>query len=129
MQGIRHHKESFFHTRFWIVVLVILCILFGISVIKTSKKFIHAKSIRNEYRDELAQVTQHQADLQKNIDALSTERGKEAEIRDRYRVVKQGEQMILIIDNDKNGSADVPEDNPGFFKSIGNWFRALFHKS
>lgn len=129
MQGIRHHKESFFHTRFWIVVLVLLCILLVTSVIKISKKYIHAKSIRDEYQAELTQATEHQADLQKNIDALSTDRGKEQEIRDRYRVVKQGEQMILIVDNDKKADAPIIETHPGLFKSIGNWFRALFHRS
>ena len=66
MQGIRHHKESFFYTRFWIVVLFIICILLGISVFKVYLKYAHAKSIRNDYRDELAQVKQHEMDLQKN---------------------------------------------------------------
>lgn len=126
MQGIRHHKESFFYTRFWIVVLFIICILLGISVFKVYLKYAHAKSIRNDYRDELAQVKQHEMDLQKNIDALSTERGKEEEIRDRYRVVKQGEQMILIVDNDQKGKVFETteiEEEKGFFGVI--WLKIV----
>lgn len=130
MQGIRHHKESFFHTRFWIVVLVIICTLLTISVIKIAKKYSHAKSIRNDYQLELSQIQAHEKELQKNIDALSTDRGKEAEIRDRYRVVKHGEQMILIVDNNKEEPVGVEKtpEKVGFFALIGDWFRGIFHK-
>ncbi len=123
MQGIRHHKESFFHSRFWIVVLLIMCIVFTISVVKIYLKYTHAKSIKNDYRDELVQIKQHELDLQKNINALSTERGKEEEIRDRYRVVKQGEQMILIVDDQKEKSEARVDD-----EQKTNFFRAIWAK-
>ena len=128
MQGVRHHKESFFHTRFWIVVLIVICIILMISIIRISKKYIHAKSIRDDYQTELVQVQAHDAELKKNISALSTDRGKETEIRDRYRVVKHGEQMILIVDNDKNEAdiADEPEKPQGIFSIIGHWFGSIF---
>lgn len=128
MQGIRHHKESFFHTRFWIVVLLIICTILIISVVKISKKYIHAKSVRNDYQTELNQVRAHEVELKKNIDALSTDRGKEAEIRDRYRVVKHGEQMILIVDNDKKESNDpIPVNEPkGFWEKLKNLINGIF---
>lgn len=128
MQGIRHHKESFFHTRFWIVVLLIICTILIISVVKISKKYIHAKSVRNDYQTELNQVRAHEVELKKSIDALSTDRGKEAEIRDRYRVVKHGEQMILIVDNDKKESNDpIPVNEPnGFWGKLKNLINGIF---
>jgi cell division protein FtsB len=129
MQGVRHHKESFFHTRFWIVVLLGICVMLTAAVIKMSRKYIHAKSIRDDYHKELVQNQGHEADLEKNINALSTDRGKEEEIRDRYRVVKQGEQMILIIDNDKQDEAQAEPEKIGIFRSIGNFFKRLFHKN
>lgn len=128
MQGVRHHKESFFHTRFWIVVLLVICTLLIISVVKISRKYIHAKSVRDDYQSELTQVEAHKAELEKNISALSTDRGKETEIRDRYRVVKHGEQMILIVDNDKKApETDVlPEKPQGLFRKIGYWLGFIF---
>lgn len=109
MQGIRKHKESFFHSRLWIVILVIVTIVLSIAVIKMYKKYAHAKDIYHEYTVELAQVEKNKQDLEKNIEALSTDRGKEAEIRDRYRVVKKDEQMILIVDDQKVQSGDNQE--------------------
>ena len=121
MQDIKHHKESFFYTRFWIVVLVIISILLSLSVIKIYRKYAHAKSIRDEYAGELVQIQKSRSMLQANIQALSTSRGKEAEIRDRYRVVKEGEQMILIVNNDKD-KIEKNEDMQEVSK------KSIFHK-
>jgi cell division protein FtsB len=129
MQDIKHHKESFFYTRFWIVVLVIFSILLSLSVIRIYRKYAHAKSIRDEYAGELIQIQKNRNTLQANIEALSTPRGKEAEIRDRYRVVKEGEQMILIVNNDKNetevitDTQEVSQDS--FFKKILLFFKQI----
>jgi len=128
MQDIRKHKESFFHTRFWIVVLTILCIILSISLIKIYKKYSHAKSIRDDYRAELVQTNEQKLILEKNIENLSTDRGLEFEIRDRYRVVKQGEQMILIVDNTKKpDESDVPvaEPRPGIFSRFLQFLKDL----
>jgi cell division protein FtsB len=108
MQGIHRHKESFFFSHFWVGVLVVVFGIASFSVFKMYKKYIHAKSVRNDFHTELLQTQQKQAKLQENIDALSTDRGKESEIRDRYRVVKEGEQMILIVDNGQKVT-DSPE--------------------
>lgn len=89
------------------------------------KKYTHAKTIRDDFQLELSETQKHQADLQKNIDALSTDRGKEAEIRDRYRVVKDGEQMILIVDNQEKPSAAkaIPPPQPiSFWQKILDLF-------
>ena len=126
MQGVRHHKESFFHTRFWIVVLLVICTILGAAVIKMVRKYAHAKTTRDDYHEELMEVQKHESDLEKNISALSTERGKEEEIRDRYRVVKQGEQMILIVNNDKEQEIKTESEAPGFFQRIGIWVGSLF---
>ncbi len=129
MQDIKHHRESFFYTRFWIVVLVIFSILLSLSVIRIYRKYAHAKSIRDEYAGELIQIQKNRNTLQANIEALSTPRGKEAEIRDRYRVVKEGEQMILIVNNDKNetevitDTQEVSQDS--FFKKILLFFKQI----
>jgi len=124
MQDIKHHKEKFFHTRFWIVILLLACGLLCVSVVNMAKKHHHARTIRDDYQKELAQIQDHEQILKQNIAALSTDRGKETEIRDRYRVVKEGEQMILIVDNAEKQPAPAPEKK-GFFGGIVQFFRDL----
>jgi cell division protein FtsB len=123
MQDIRHHKESFFYSRFWIAILVIFFVITAFSIYKMYRKYDHAKTIRDDFQIELLQTKQHQAELQKNIDSLSTDRGKESEIRDRYRVVKDGEQMILIVDNQESPKLTPPPSKPlTFWQKIINVF-------
>ncbi len=131
MQDIKHHKESFFYTRFWIVVLVLFIALFTLPVLSIYKKYQHAQDIRNEYVVELEKNKNNKAKLEASIAALSTERGIEGEIRDRYRVVKQGEQMILIVNN-KNDIQDQELKDEEFqneksslsiFQKIINFFK------
>ncbi len=126
MQDVRRHKESFFHSRFWIGFLLIVCVLLGLSTFRMYKKYVHAQQIKNDYYKELLQVQNHATELKNNIDALSTDRGKETEIRDRYRVVKEGEQMILIVDNDDAKDLSIPISAPtGWFARIMYFFRHL----
>jgi cell division protein FtsB len=99
MQENRNHSRSFFYSIFWILILLFFCVIFILSTINIYKKYLHAKRIKNEYHKELVQSQEKVGQLEKTIDNLSTDRGKETEIRDRYRVVKEGEQMILIVDN------------------------------
>jgi cell division protein FtsB len=126
MQPVKHHKEKFWHTRFWIAILVIFCGLLSISVFNIAKKHRHARTIRYDYQQELIQIQEHERILKENIASLSTDRGKEAEIRDRYRVVKEGEQMILIVDNDdKNDDPSVPEPSKNIFRRFIQFFKDL----
>lgn len=121
MQDVRRHKESFFHSRFWIGFLLIICILLGLSTFRMYKKYVHAQQIKNDYHKELLQVQNHATELKNNIDALSTDRGKETEIRDRYRVVKEGEQMILIVDNDDEKKSPESVQVP-----VGRWEQVIY---
>ncbi len=85
------------------------------------KKYVHAQQIKNDYHKELLQVQNHATELKNNIDALSTDRGKETEIRDRYRVVKEGEQMILIVDNDDEKKSPESVQVP-----VGRWEQVIY---
>jgi cell division protein FtsB len=126
MQDVRRHKESFFHSRFWIGFLLTVCVILGLSTFRMYKKYIHAQQIKNDYYNELIQVQNHATVLKNNIDALSTDRGKESEIRDRYRVVKEGEQMILIVDNnDKETSENSVPEPMGWRARVIYFFKNL----
>jgi cell division protein FtsB len=125
MQDVKHYKESFFYTRFWIVVLIVVGIFLGISTVRAYKKYTYAKTIRDDYAQELVQVQQSKEVLEKNIHSLSTDRGKEIEIRDRYRVVKEGEQMILIVDNYTTQEDPILQNEPENEQSFHFWEKLI----
>ncbi len=50
---------------------------------------------------ELERLKEREATLDKEIERLSSERGVEEELREKYEVGKPGERMIVLIDKDK----------------------------
>jgi len=62
--------------------------------------------------EELARLTERAAVLEADVAHLLSERGIEEEIRDRYQVAKEGEHVVVILDDTSGGAAtQTPEEN------------------
>lgn len=61
--------------------------------------------------------------LTERIASLRTDIGVEEEIRDKYGLVKPGEEVIIVVDNSTSSDITSEEDDrPGFWQKILNWF-------
>ncbi len=109
-------KKSWFQSPIIAVILVLFVIWGGIAVIRAYAKQREAVVNRNTSKRELKEVQQKQVELSANIENLSTERGLEAEVRNRYRVAKPGEQLVIVVDN-KEGGNTVAE-KPSFWERL-----------
>ena len=59
--------------------------------------------------------------LQGSIAALKTEEGVEAKIREEYGYVRDGEEMVMVI-NDKSATPVIEEEEEkGFFEKLFDW--------
>ena len=87
MDNIIHHnrKYSFGKLAFQLLFLILICCVLLLSSIK--------------YIREYETLIQKKTPLEQSIDKLSNPAGIEYEVRERYRVVKPGEELILVIDN------------------------------
>ncbi len=54
---------------------------------------------------ELQKLEEHRSVLANKIQYLSTEQGIEAELRTKYRAVREGESVAVIVENDQVASA------------------------
>jgi cell division protein FtsB len=63
--------------------------------------------------------------LSKDIDKLNTEEGIEESVRDKFQVVKPGEKMVVIVDENANQSI-LPEENVDH--SFWGYIKRLFSK-
>lgn len=98
------------------VVLVFFVVLGCVSVVRAYAKQRQAVNNRNNSIHELRDLEQKEADLSLKIDNLSTNRGMEAEVRNRYRVTKPGEQLVIVVDNNDSGET-VPQ-GPSFWQKV-----------
>lgn len=108
---IQNKRKSWYHSPILAVFLGLLTIWGGVVVVKTYLKYREARALRNQYQAELESLQAKQTELNGKIGELSTERGIEAEVRNRYRVVKPGESLVIVVDEEK-GSATAQVDQP-----------------
>jgi cell division protein FtsB len=108
-------KRSWFHSPMVAVFLILCCIWGIIAVIKAYAKQREAVSFRDQYRREAADLRQKEDDLGQKIQDLSTDRGIETEVRNRYRVSRPGEQLVVVVDN---GHDEVASPKPSLWAII-----------
>ena len=75
-----------------LAILWLLWLIWGIA----RKEEIARRTVRDT-RTELAALHERQKVLEGNLAELSTERGKEATLRQTYGVAKPGEEIIIIV--------------------------------
>jgi cell division protein FtsB len=72
---------------------------------------------------ELAKLQNRQAALLKSIGELKTSRGIEAEVREKFSVVKLGEEVIVVVDGAENSDDSSDSGvNQSFWSRIAGWF-------
>lgn len=98
---IQNKRKSWYHSPILAVFLVLLVVWGGVVVTKTYLKYREARNLRNQYQAELDALKRKQGELNTKIGELSTERGMEAELRNRYRVVKPGESLVIVVDKEQ----------------------------
>lgn len=109
-------KKSWFYSPILAVVLLVLVVWTGIATFSAFQKQHEAIELRDEAVREKTDLMAKQNDLNQKIQNLSTDEGMEAEVRERYRVVKPGEQLVIVVDNkDPNASPTTP---PTFWQKV-----------
>jgi len=84
-----------------IVALFLLSMMLGRSVWLIYSKFLASQTARDEALAAAASLETRATELETKVKDLATPRGQEAEIRQKLPVVKEGEKVIVIIDETK----------------------------
>lgn len=95
-------------------VLVFLAIFFLFSlhgVWGVYKKAHTAATNKEDAEKELSVLKQREEELSVSVSALKTDRGVEKELRERLGVAKEGEEVVVIIEEDKKAAGQVGQNN------------------
>jgi uncharacterized protein YpmB len=115
----RRRIKKLLHSRYAIGALVIICLLFAHSLWGIYTKYQKSKGIMERVRADATALQSRQNGLQQSIDSLSTPEGKEREIRDRFGAVKDGEKMVVLVD-------DVASGNPSNIPAPQGWWAGFW---
>lgn len=123
MAEFRNRKKvsNFLHSTPVIIVLFGIAILFAINIVDIAKKGIETERNKDIAYAKVEDLKEKQLRLEADIARLDTPEGAEDAVRDKFRVVKEGEGLIVILD-DKNAAQSVPEERQGIWAFLRNLF-------
>lgn len=83
------------------------------------KKSEEALAKKEKAAWELEELKQREAELSRDIERLSTERGVEEEIRERFMVAKEGEKVIIVSEPEKQKTHSIiVSEEPSFVEKM-----------
>ncbi|MFA7193407.1 MAG: septum formation initiator family protein [Candidatus Paceibacterota bacterium] len=113
---------------FSVPVLILLCIILFF-VAKGSwgvyKKYSLSKSELENSQADLTVLEEKKQTIEAKIEKLQTETGIEKEIRSKFDVAREGEKLIVIVEDKVTEEIVVEEKGffGNFFTTIGGWFQ------
>lgn len=102
--------RTLLYSRVTIVFLFLLCILLLRSIVELNDKRIAVEKLRKESAIERQDLESKVQKAEEKNESIATERGFEAYVRTTYPVVKEGEGVIVIYDEEKSPVAEVRSD-------------------
>ena len=113
------------YSRITLVVLFLFIVLLLRSIIELNGKRAEVAKLRDESIQEREELQKKVEKARNQVDGINTERGLEAYVRTTYPVVKKGEGVIVIYDDEKVPVSDVRED-VSFFEKVSIWWKNAF---
>ncbi len=123
----KHMVRTLLYSRVTIVILFLLIVLLLRSIMELNNKRTDVAKLRNESAQERALLEQKVDIAKKETHMIGTERGFEAYVRTTYPVVKEGEGVIVIYDDEKSPVSTVRE-KVTVWEQLNIWWKQVFVK-
>ena len=114
VRGVIYHKVT-------LVILAILVLIMAHSTWVVYQKKRTSEEMKNVSMQNTAELKQRNDDLTAKIERLDTESGVEDEIRSKFSVVKDKENMVVVVD-DQNPEVSTTSEKVGFWTSLEEFF-------
>ncbi len=118
----RSHTKHFLHSKIVLVIFGVAVLFFAYSVLKFSVKAIETSRNKANAEVKMAELQAQKDRLTKDIDMLKTEGGVEATIREKYGFAKEGEGLIVVVDEQDKKTQDTQEKG-SFWNKFRDWFK------
>lgn len=109
----------------WPTLLILAVItLFAVNgAWEVYKKADRAHDERDKAHAQLQELQEQKASLKTDIEALQSQRGIDAQVRKKYGVVKEGEEVVVIVDGQQgSGQNDADNTSQSWWDELTSWF-------
>ncbi|MCF7815989.1 MAG: septum formation initiator family protein [Candidatus Pacebacteria bacterium] len=130
-----HEKRkirSFLYSKTFVLIIFLVSILLSISAYNRFSVAQEMKMKLETKRTELSELKQRANMLESKVNYLDNDRGVEEELRNRFDVAREGEQVIILLDpkDEKKKEATIvvpPSTTTTDKKGIRDFFSHLFN--
>ena len=110
------------YSKITLAVLTVVVVLLLNSVWNIYTKERSTRLTRNNLEREFLALKEREELLRKEIERLKTTRGVEEEIRSKFEVSKDGENVMIIIDPTKDKGTQIYKRENSFWSKFLNFF-------
>ncbi|MFA6076853.1 MAG: septum formation initiator family protein [Candidatus Paceibacterota bacterium] len=117
--------RNIFHSKPVLIFLGILVLIFAWGVLGFMERTRMTIENRKIAESKVAELEKEKEKLSSDIEKLKSQDGVEESIRSKFGLAKEGEGMIVIVE-DKNKPEVAPNSSDGFFPFLffwKNWFK------
>ena len=117
--------RRFFYAKPTIVIIFAIIVLSVNSTYKMYKKAAETRGEKNISFNENKALEERKNELLVRIGELKTERGLEEEIRNKFRVVKSGEEVVIVVESKEAIAGAVfasGTSTVSWFDKVREWF-------
>jgi cell division protein FtsB len=107
-------------TALFLFVGVVVLFITASSFISMVGKYTSSRRELNQKKQEYVELEEKKAESRALYNSFETQEGRELYIREKYRVVKPGEELIILSDSETNDST-VPQKRTLWQKIKGIW--------
>ncbi len=118
----KNSLNKIIYSKVMVLILLIFLALLSYSVFSLYKKRNEALTKAHAAQAELDRVKDKQSQIDSSLDKLSTPEGIEDAIRDKFQVVKDGEELIVVTDPNHNETSEKEEVKQTFWDKIKEFF-------
>ncbi len=119
----KNDQHKFWHSPLALFLLLGVLVIFVYNVVGLIKKERETNEKKSLVLDEIDSLKKREEALSTDIKKLETEQGIEDLIREKYQVVREGEKIVVIVDEDlKNDLKSINNPRHGF----AEWFKGIF---
>lgn len=111
--------KNIFESKPVLGVLFLLVLVFAWGVLGFLGKMYDTRENRKISENRLRELTAEKDRLSNEIASLKTDKGVEESIRDKFGLGKDGEELIIVVDDETKTEPVVQEES---------WFTSFWHK-
>ncbi len=110
-------------SKFFLIFLGMIIFIFIFSMFSLVSKMEETIQNKKIIANKIKELEKTRKNLNSEIDKLKTSEGVEESIREKFGLAKNGENMIMVVDDKNKTKSEENTTSNGFFSFLKNWFK------